>query len=102
MEESGPIEEEEVVMFGFRKKVHGGGIRRQKSEDRKRGRQVLCKQFAVSLVGWLCLLNISAWGQFSGGSGTQVDPYLISTSGDLKDIGDNSVYWDKHFRLMGD
>ena len=56
----------------------------------------------MGVLGWLCLLNVSALGQFSGGSGTVGDSYLISTSGDLKDIGNNSVYWDKHFKLTAD
>jgi len=41
-------------------------------------------------------------GQYSGGSGTPADPYLIATPGDLKTIGDDSVHWDKHFQLTAD
>ncbi|MCH9023413.1 MAG: hypothetical protein IID32_11725, partial [Planctomycetes bacterium] len=41
-------------------------------------------------------------GQFSGGSGTSVDPYLISNPNDLQAIGLNSSHWDKHFKLTAD
>ncbi|MCH9022080.1 MAG: hypothetical protein IID32_04885 [Planctomycetes bacterium] len=54
------------------------------------------------VLGWLCLLNAGAWGQFSGGSGTSTNPYLISTAADLQAIGLNSVHWDKHFKLTAD
>jgi len=54
------------------------------------------------VLGWLCLLNVSAWGQFSGGTGTKVDPYLISEPNDMQAIGLDSVHWDKHFILTTD
>ena len=50
----------------------------------------------------MSLLNATTWGQFSGGSGTQVDPYLISSANDLQTIGLNSIYWNKHFKLTVD
>ena len=54
------------------------------------------------VLGWLCVLNVSAWGQFSGGSGTGVDPYLISDPNELQAIGLDTSHWDKHFKLVGD
>ena len=54
------------------------------------------------ILGWLCLLNVSVWGQFSGGSGTLGDPYLISDPNDMQAIGLDSNHWDKHFKLTAD
>ena len=36
------------------------------------------------------------------GSGTQDDPYLIYTAGQLNEIGLFQLEWDKHYRLMAD
>jgi len=38
----------------------------------------------------------------SGGSGASNDPYLISTAGDMNQIGCNNTDWDKHFKLTAD
>ncbi|MCF7976138.1 MAG: hypothetical protein K9N55_20130 [Phycisphaerae bacterium] len=38
--------------------------------------------------------------EFGGGSGTELDPYLIYTAHDLNQIGLSRCDWDKHFRLM--
>jgi len=40
--------------------------------------------------------------QYSGGSGTQTDPYLISTLGDLKMLSDSSSHWNRYFELTAD
>ena len=90
-------------MSGFKTIFQGKmGIRAEQPKGINPGRQRLYKLVAVSLLGWLSLLNATAWGQFSGGSGTQVDPYLISSANDLQTIGLNSIYWNKHFKLTVD
>ena len=76
-------------MFSFTKESH-------------RGQGIQGWMVVWGVLGWLCLFNVSVWGQFSGGSGTQVDPYLISDPNDLQAIGLNSAHWDKHFKLTGD
>ena len=35
---------------------------------------------------------------FSGGAGTSVDPYLITTLADLQFLSENSSFWNKHFK----
>ncbi|MBN1362314.1 MAG: hypothetical protein JW993_17090 [Sedimentisphaerales bacterium] len=39
---------------------------------------------------------------FEEGSGTESDPYVIRTRGDLVDLHRASIYWDKHFILGND
>jgi hypothetical protein len=39
---------------------------------------------------------------YSGGSGTEEEPYLISTGQQMYLIGSDSNDWDKHFKLMAD
>jgi hypothetical protein len=39
---------------------------------------------------------------YGGGSGTQADPYVIYTAGELNVIGLIPFDWDKHFKLMAD
>jgi len=76
-------------MAAFKKLLHGGH----------------CNQRGVvvwGVLGWFCLFHVSAWGQFSGGSGTVGDPYLISDANDLEAIGLDSNHWDKHFKLTAD
>ena len=46
---------------------------------------------------------MTAFGQsYSGGSGTSVDPYQVSTKGDLKYLSENSGEWSKHFIQTAD
>jgi len=54
------------------------------------------------VLGCLCLLNVSAWGQFSGGSGTVGDPFQIATVADMQTLSANSVYWNNHFKMTAD
>ena len=59
---------------------------------------VWLRSFMVCLC--LALAGVSAWGQdntFSGGSGTETDPYLIKTVGDLKEMV--KVKNPSHFKL---
>jgi GLUG motif-containing protein len=39
-------------------------------------------------------------GPYSGGSGTEADPYQISTVADWQELIDTTADWDKYFRLM--
>ena len=54
------------------------------------------------VLGWLCLFNVSAWGQFSGGSGDPNDPYLISSAVDMEVLSSDPNHWGDHFRLTAD
>ena len=47
-------------------------------------------------------MNVGAWGQFSGGSGTVGDPYLIATATDLQTLSADPNDWGDHFRMTGD
>jgi len=39
---------------------------------------------------------------FSGGNGTESNPYKISTIEELQKIGENSIYWESHFIQIND
>ena len=48
----------------------------------------------------------TAWAQFSGGTGTEADPYLISSADDWNTLSDNvsngTHYTGKYFKLTAD
>ena len=44
----------------------------------------------------------TAFGSYGGGSGLEVDPYLIYDANQFHAIGENWPDWDKHFKLMAD
>ena len=46
--------------------------------------------------------SIPALAEYSGGTGTPEDPYLISTPEDMNQIGRNYTDWDKCFKLTAD
>jgi hypothetical protein len=50
----------------------------------------------------VCLLNLPALAQYSGGSGTADDPYQIATAEDLMLLGETPEDYDKHFILTAD
>ncbi len=51
----------------------------------------------------ICLSASQTLAQtYSGGSGTQADPYLISTKNDLKYLSENNSEWSKHFIQVSD
>ena len=56
-----------------------------------------------TLAGLLCAPDAYA-AAYSGGSGTEADPYLVSTPQDLLDLAnpDNEGDWDEHFRMTND
>ena len=54
---------------------------------------------------WLLCVLFLTWpvrAQYSGGSGTTEDPYLIYTAEQMNAIGADMDDWDKHFKLMAD
>jgi hypothetical protein len=62
---------------------------------------VMKKVTPVSII-LLFLISLSAFADYSGGSGTAEDPYMINTAEDLNDIGNHQEDWDKHFILVAD
>jgi len=68
------------------------------------GKRTIITKGAIFLV-WLTItiFTSAAWaGSYSGGSGTEADPYQISTAEDMQAIGPNEADWDKHFLLTAD
>jgi hypothetical protein len=49
-----------------------------------------------------CLFVPSATAKYSGGSGTERDPYKIATAADLIALGETPADYDKHFILTAD
>jgi hypothetical protein len=47
----------------------------------------------------ICILTMPTFAKYSGGTGTEFDPYLISTPEDMNAIGANSNDWNGHFLL---
>jgi hypothetical protein len=56
---------------------------------------------AAVLAAVLCISGNLWAGSYSGGSGTQADPYKISTVADLQWLMIHNTDWDKHFILTG-
>ncbi|MHC4648578.1 MAG: GLUG motif-containing protein [Planctomycetota bacterium] len=56
---------------------------------------------ALIVLGLLVLVS-AAQAKYSGGSGTEGDPYQISTPNDMNAIGADPCDWDKHFLLTAD
>jgi hypothetical protein len=56
----------------------------------------------IPLLIAVCLVSISAYAQYGGGSGTPEDPYQIATPADLLLLGDSPEDYDKHFILTAD
>jgi hypothetical protein len=48
------------------------------------------------------ILSIISSSSYSGGSGTEVDPYLIANVNDLLEIGETTADYDKHFLMTAD
>ena len=57
---------------------------------------------ALFVVVLLTGFSSSVIAQFSGGSGTSSDPYLISTLTDLSTLSTNSTYWSAYFKQTAD
>lgn len=58
------------------------------------------RRLLISLAA--VLLSASCYAQYSGGSGTAGDPYLISSPGDIVLLGSTEGDWGKHFVLVND
>ena len=56
----------------------------------------ICSFFLISVV-----LSSVAFG-YSGGSGTPVDPYLISSGADIQELSNTVSDWDKDFKQTAD
>lgn len=61
----------------------------------------------ILTIALLCTVAQGAWAQYSGGSGTEADPYKISTADDWNTLCTNvnngtSTYSSKFFKLMAD
>ena len=55
-----------------------------------------------AISGWLISVYVSLGTHYSGGSGTEADPYQIVTKQDLLDLGDNTDDYDKYFIMTAD
>lgn len=53
------------------------------------------------MAGLLFLAGTLSAGTYSGGSGTEEDPYRISTPADWQEFMTTPQDWDKHFQLTG-
>ncbi len=66
------------------------------------------RTIGTNRAAFLVLLMVAALagstsaGTYSGGSGTESDPYRISTAEDMQAIGANPEGWDKQFLLTAD
>ena len=71
--------------------------------DAEGNMQVLVDDSATLAVGATKSLTISMTpAKYSGGSGTETDPYQIATKQDLLDLGANTDDYDKHFIMTAD
>lgn len=61
----------------------------------------LIKKTFVALVCSMQIFAVSS-ATYSGGTGTAVDPYLISSNMDLSTLVATSADWEKHFKLTAD
>ncbi len=63
----------------------------------------MVKHLTVFLIVVVVFIGCnSLYGQFSGGSGTEADPYQIATAADLTTLGQNTEDYDKHFIMTAD
>jgi hypothetical protein len=58
--------------------------------------------WAIFALFVICFYSLPAQGKYGGGSGTPVDPYLISDANHMQAIGADPCDWDKCFKLMAD
>jgi len=56
----------------------------------------------IVAVGLLLTIGSTATARYSGGSGTEKDPYQIATAADLIALGETPGDYDKHFLLTAD
>jgi len=56
----------------------------------------------IHLLIAICLLSVSAYAKYSGGTGEPGDPYKIAKAGDLMLLGNSPEDYEKHFMLTND
>lgn len=66
--------------------------------EKKSGWRLIKSLSKIILFAWFILAGVPIYAQFSGGSGTIADPYLIANFTDLVTISSSSTYWNKHFK----
>ena len=57
------------------------------------------------VLGWMLVWGSTAVMGYSGGTGTELDPYLISTTADLEELSHTVNYlvdWTKYYQLTAD
>jgi len=60
------------------------------------------KMIYLSLVLYISFTNILSAGTYSGGDGSQGNPYLIANANDMQEIGATPADWGKHFLMTAD
>ncbi|MHC4125459.1 MAG: GLUG motif-containing protein, partial [Planctomycetota bacterium] len=60
------------------------------------------KPLVLLVLALTVVLTTTSFAKYSGGTGTELDPYLISTPEDMNAIGADSNDWGSHFKLMND
>jgi hypothetical protein len=80
--------------------MNGQDTERQKGE----GKGARCSFRGVCFLSvalfFMGLPSLAVAAQYGGGTGTSDAPFLISTTGDFRAIGNNPADWNKHFKLM--
>lgn len=56
----------------------------------------------ILILSFLVLTAVTYAGTYSGGSGTEEDPFIIATAADMNAIGAHQEDWDKHFIMVND
>ncbi len=67
----------------------------------KRTKPIIMKTISL-FFGFFLFIAVVTNAQFSGGTGTTVDPFQIATKADLETLSHNPAYWDKHFIQTAD
>ena len=62
----------------------------------------IMKVTRISTIMVILLFSFALAGTYSGGTGTEEDPYLIANKADLLELGITSGDWDKHYLQSSD
>jgi len=78
-----------------------------KSKNRFNMKKIYCLLSLIPAITMFILTPITTQAQFSGGDGTENNPYIITTAEQLAQLAsyvntDNSSYNDKHYKLGND
>src|SRR4030042_5701763 len=63
---------------------------------------MICSRRKTLMVASLVLSCLSSVFAYSGGSGTEADPYQIATVSDWNDLMNTSTDWNKYFIMTAD